>query len=214
MRGIKFVPLEHANAVSEGRLRIGTLRDYGRLEGPRADPYEGTVTFSNEGSFTAADPQYRHLVALGFDTALPSDADAASIQYIGCTFSSQVPNFYCFCASNALTAAPPEPHAAFEILGVKSLAKAISAAAYEAVGWRSIIRKVTYLPREQRLTDPLRPPNPFVKDPAFEREDELRIIWPEPVRREGVGDEEDQGIVSFNLSNANEQIANLLRRLY
>lgn len=173
MQALKFVTPGYASSrVAEGSLRVGTLRGYASLEGPRRDVGEATITrvlseFHGTGDDIVNTPLER------FFKAHPS----SKVTIKNFSVYEQGPDAYCLCFSKIDTPVI-EGQTAFLIKDLLGLARILTDA-YPWLGKYFRIGEVSYQPRISDLMQNPQPPiNPFQKDPCHETENEIRIIWP------------------------------------
>lgn len=187
-RAYKYVDAGDAEYLMRGTLKIGTLRSYGALESDRADPREGRVDM--------------HIRSIGFGKAATHpDADAIAksmgmyfgpnvdVRFTNNTHGRRTPNYYCFCMSvvpNNLSLCREKEQAIFEVTGIRSLIAVLADLEPRLSGPASFSR-VTYKPTSGDVLDMWQQqPSPFVKEPRFESEREIRIIWMPTDKREPI----------------------------
>lgn len=171
MRAWKTIDAEHAAAVAQGSLRIGTLQAYKDLENGRADDLDGGIRFTFREALWGHIPEHRQAMnRLGFS--------AGTLVFRN--ISETVPPLFAFCMTHAGCRYDPDPNvekAIFRIRHAGRLARRICQlhdARFAAYG----IAVVQYAPREFDILEVgSNSPDPFTKDPRFAEEREIRIVF-------------------------------------
>lgn len=179
MRGYKHVAAEFADRFATGEsIQIGTFESYRSGEGDRVDQSEGSASNviteyrSAPGQLPTPD-EHRRLRAVGFDVR------GTGVTIIGAKHIMLLRPRYLFCCSS-------EPdftrvklgEVVFEISDLELFGHRLTRAHPVLFGAGFACGPVTYAPRRADVLkdEPVRP-DPFLKDPQFETEKELRIVW-------------------------------------
>lgn len=163
-----------------GAVRIGTLASFGRLEDAQCDPCDGAVRYDigNLRIGDAAKPKHQAKVALARhigvgvqsgDNVLLQNCQAR-IRYAGNALClSQRPDNPLFLNEGKT--------AVFEVPDLLELGLCITHFGQKALGTTVDCDFVTYEKRRFTECDGVRDPDPFIKEIAFKKEEEIRIFW-------------------------------------
>lgn len=172
----KYVDEDHAQYLEKGSIKLGTLWSFGDLEDQRSDSSENTSSGLFE-ALSGDNPRDRaFLKALGFD--VPPGVNFRSTCG-GTTFHVRSDDLYACCFSadpdrSKLIAAKPQ--AIFKVDDIYSFVNRVCQLVPQL--GPATCGKVRYGDRSISLDrPPFARPSPFVKPVAFERENEVRIVW-------------------------------------
>lgn len=176
----KYVDIEHADAIANGSLKIGTLGGYADLDDlTRQDGAEGTAYHRINGiQFTGQDEQ-------GINAALSVNLDVSSspnatITIQGCGGYQVTPPAYCFCLSTVPDSASllgTRQQAVFEIVDTFRLAQVLRtkhAAKLGSIRY-GLIQYTGRLVQDYQLAD--RVPAWLRKDASFSQDREFRVVF-------------------------------------
>lgn len=171
-RAWKFVDLEHADAVGSGSIKIGTLASYAQIENGRADQLDGAVTFNV--NLSGGVPEHRAAAArIGFHGL----QEGMGMSECFVTQKAQPANAFCMSAIGCRH--DPTPDRAKAVFEINTL----------LLQWhlsRKLAEQFSYImwgpvSYEPRIIDALanagQGPDPFIKDPKFEAEQEIRMYF-------------------------------------
>lgn len=175
MKAWKMIDAEHAHLFEAGRIRIGRLEDYCRLENGRADAVDGGLEFGT----LILSPEYeshRNLVR----TLAPGSGFKNAYHY-GTRFLYFSPPTYAVCfteVGNIYDPNPSTPKAIFEISDLDALARRLLAH-LKGRASEYVISPVRYERRRfdawEARQNPQGMVDVFCKDKCFEPEKEIRI---------------------------------------
>lgn len=174
----KYVDQEHANAFSNGSVKIGTLWGYRRMEGAKGDSGENSIPLEfGHTSLHTSNSDHRFILrALGLEV---EEDDNIEINFNGSTIHYVGEDFYSFCSSMTDGSSQLEfekKQAVFEIFDVECFARRLCQLI--PILGPAICDRVVYRDRTlARVHQGLLRTNPFVKPHEFEDEKEIRIIW-------------------------------------
>lgn len=180
MRAYKFMKPQDAHFWHEKRIRLGSFASYTDLEDGRADDLDGAVrTFLQKIYITDSD-QPGNEAAVAAVRAM----GIMAARYIDCTFSGRVtvrmPQSLVLCLCNS----PENAHfegmgltSVFEVPDIEALALWMMGS-YPHVLLRARGDPVAYAAREfDALHNPTPNPDPYIKRPEFEPENEYRLCF-------------------------------------
>lgn len=186
MHGFKHMPKFGDELLTGASIQIGTLTEYRNSEGPRADPLEGIVahTHSPFRNLPEQHPDFvrerQGLRSLGIE--ISGNVGHAVIE--GNVEIVRTAAAYIFCVSdrpdNSLR---HEGQRIFRIGSLHKFAQCITD--FVPILEKPRIGYVSYRDRTANvMCEPKLVPDPFVKEPKFQFEREIRIVWTLPGRDE------------------------------
>lgn len=181
MRAWKMIDADHADSFETGCLKIGTLEGYKNLENGRADALDGKVK-------------------IAIDTLLPvvsdsdSDSDAlrarerlralnlfvgANVHMSNCEVILSTPTVYTLCLSVPGTRYDPDPTIEKRVFRLRNLGRIARRIVDVHADLESyFISRVIYERRIFNIHEAQDgQPDPFIKDPIFSPEREIRIVF-------------------------------------
>jgi hypothetical protein len=204
----KYVDLNDAEYLENGSVKIGTLRSYAALEGPRRDAGENYARIEMP-SGSIDDPLYRQAVErTGVFKFSPTSKGVHFANGLKVVIPG--PNAYCFCASyrGDLIDDPNNPQALFRIDDLSSWCERVEEMNPEIgklerfqVMYRSRTRS-GFAPGDER-------PHALVKPVEYQNEFEVRVIG--GVGRDGKRVPDDDAPVIYGAPD--RKLASLMQRI-
>lgn len=194
VKAFKHTSRQYVGSLLErGAFLIGTFDSYAAIEGPQADPMEGRVRYGGYAAFRGAitsEQDLRDLRRIGIHIKARGGGTVSNIFWNGATALMKLPALYVLCFSldgdNRHTMEDGY-NVTVEVSDLRDLARQLSAKHHDRLG-RFAIGPVQYRSRnlDVRARGPGSDPDPFFKEPRFEAEKEVRIVW-EPTRHYSKG---------------------------
>lgn len=173
----KYVDIEHADAVSQGSTKIGTIWGFRELEGAKRDEGENTIPFSfgPKDVLDANNPRDRALlrsIGLNVDDDFKIEMRGATINYVGQDYYAS-----CFAKYPNLRQLNAEKmQAVFRIDDIRAWVVRICQI-FDVLG-PCFVQEITYRDRlNYRMVDGIAITSPVVKPVNFMGEQEVRVVW-------------------------------------
>ena len=171
----KYVDPKDAHFLKAGSIKVGTLRGYAALEGPRQDDAENSIWRAG-GNFSAQNPLHRTYLESSGGFAFAGDGLQSIIRGINIASAGVDLNCLCFSRSDAAFGKFESGKALFKIDDSAAFLVRLS----EICNLRSAhhVGHVIYKERRADIrVNPTEQPDPFVKPPWFIGEREVRVLW-------------------------------------